>query len=73
MRSMVRGLRGFFLRPEQLSLLVLIDQLASEAPGRGQCLDRRGNDRLRPPWRRHSEMHFVLRLWLPPSISSGLD
>ena len=34
MRAMVRGLRGFFLAdPEDLSLLVLIEQLASEAPG----------------------------------------
>jgi len=48
MRSMVRGLRGFFLAdPEQLSLLVLIDQLASEAPGQG-AISRieGGNDRL---------------------------
>jgi monoamine oxidase len=48
MRSMVRGLRGFFLAdPEDLSLLVLIDQLASEAPGRGSMSRiQGGNDRL---------------------------
>jgi len=48
MRSLVRGLRGFFLAdPEDLSLLVLVDQLASEAPGR-QTMFRieGGNDRL---------------------------
>jgi monoamine oxidase len=48
MRSMVRGLRGFFLAdPEDLSLLVLVDQLASEAPGR-ESMSRiqGGNDRL---------------------------
>jgi monoamine oxidase len=48
MRAMVRGLRGFFLAdPEDLSLLVLIEQLASEAPGQepmGRILG--GNDRL---------------------------
>lgn len=48
MRSTVRGLRGFFLAdPEELSLLVLIDQLASDAPGR-ESMSRieGGNDRL---------------------------
>jgi monoamine oxidase len=48
LRAMVRGLRGFFLAdPEDLSLLVLIDQLASETPGR-QSMSRieGGNDRL---------------------------
>ena len=48
MRAMVRGLRGFFLAdPEELSLLVLVDQLASEAPGR-ESMSRiqGGNDRL---------------------------
>ncbi|HEY6085203.1 MAG TPA: NAD(P)/FAD-dependent oxidoreductase [Nitrospira sp.] len=48
LRAMVRSLRGFFLAdPEDLSLLVLIDQLASEAPGR-QAMYRieGGNDRL---------------------------
>ena len=47
-RSTVRGLRGFFLAdPEDLSLLVLIDQLSSEAPGR-ESMSRieGGNDRL---------------------------
>jgi len=34
MRAMVRGLRGFFLADtEDLSLLALVEQLASEAPG----------------------------------------
>ena len=48
MRSLVRGLRGFFLAdPEDLSLLVLVDQLASEAPGRQtMCRIEGGNDRL---------------------------
>jgi monoamine oxidase len=48
MRSMVRGLRGFFLADsEELSLLVLVDQLASDTPGR-QSMSRieGGNDRL---------------------------
>jgi monoamine oxidase len=48
MRSMVRSLRGFFLAdPEDLSLLVLIEQLASEAPGQ-EAMGRieGGNDRL---------------------------
>ena len=47
-RSMVRGLRGFFLAdPEELSLLVLIDQLSSDAPGQ-ESMGRieGGNDRL---------------------------
>ena len=48
MRAMVRGLHGFFLaEPEDLSLLVLIEQLASEAPGQ-DAMGRieGGNDRL---------------------------
>src|SRR5262245_28325467 len=48
MRAMVRGLRGFFLAdPEDLSLLVLIEQLASQAPGQ-DAMGRieGGNDRL---------------------------
>jgi monoamine oxidase len=48
MRAMVRGLRGFFLAdPEDLSLLVLIEQLATEAPGQ-EPMGRiqGGNDRL---------------------------
>jgi monoamine oxidase len=48
MRAMVRGLRGFFLAdPEDLSLLVLIEQLASQAPGQ-EAMGRieGGNDRL---------------------------
>jgi monoamine oxidase len=48
MRAMVRGLRGFFLAdPEDLSLLVLIEQLASKAPGQ-EAMGRieGGNDRL---------------------------
>ena len=48
MRAMVRGLRGFFLAdPEDLSLLVLIEQLASEAPGAEPAgRIEGGNDRL---------------------------
>jgi monoamine oxidase len=45
----LRGLRGFFLAdPEDLSLLVLVEQFASdEVPGAGQMFRlRRGNDRL---------------------------
>jgi monoamine oxidase len=48
MRAMIRGLRGFFLAdPEELSLLVLIEQLASDAPGQ-DTMGRieGGNDRL---------------------------
>ena len=47
-RAMVRGLRGFFLAdPEDLSLLVLIEQLASEAPGaEPEGRIEGGNDRL---------------------------
>lgn len=48
LRATVRGLRGFFLAdPEELSLLVLIDQLATDAPGRAAiCRIEGGNDRL---------------------------
>jgi len=48
MRAMVRGLRGFFLaEPEDLSLLALIEQLASEAPGQDSMgRIEGGNDRL---------------------------
>jgi monoamine oxidase len=48
MRAMVRGLRGFFLAdPEDLSLLVLIEQLASETPGaEPEGRIEGGNDRL---------------------------
>ena len=48
MRAMVRGLRGFFLAdPEDLSLLVLVEQLASEAPGaEPEGRIEGGNDRL---------------------------
>ena len=48
MRAMVRGLRGFFLAdPEDLSLLVLVEQLASEAPGQEpEGRIEGGNDRL---------------------------
>ena len=48
MRAMVRGLRGFFLAdPEDLSLLVLIEQLAAEAPGQEPMARiEGGNDRL---------------------------
>lgn len=47
-RALVRGLRGFFLAdPEDLSLLVLVDQLASDMPGQ-QAMYRikGGNDQL---------------------------
>jgi len=48
MRAMVRGLRGFFLAdPEDLSLLVLIEQFASETPGaEPEGRIEGGNDRL---------------------------
>ena len=48
LRAMVRGLRGFFLAdPEDLSLLVLIEQLASDAPGaEPEGRIEGGNDRL---------------------------
>ena len=47
-RALVRGLRGFFLAdPEELSLLALVDQLASDPPGPGPFFRiRGGNDRL---------------------------
>lgn len=48
LRAIIRSLRGFFLAdPEELSLLMLIDQLASDSPGR-QAMFRidGGNDRL---------------------------
>jgi monoamine oxidase len=48
MRAVVRSLRGFFLAdPEDLSLLALVDQLASDVPGQ-QAMYRidGGNDRL---------------------------
>ena len=48
LRAVVRGLRGFFLAdPEELSLLALVEQLASDVPGR-QPMYRieGGNDRL---------------------------
>ncbi len=46
--ALMQGLRGFFLAdPEDLSLLALVDQLASETPGRSQFYRiRGGNDRL---------------------------
>jgi monoamine oxidase len=48
MRAMIRGLHGFFLaEPEDLSLLVLIEQLASDAPGQDPMgRIQGGNDRL---------------------------
>lgn len=48
LRAVVRGLRGFFLAdPEQLSLLVLVDQLASGVPGQERMYRiEGGNDRL---------------------------
>ncbi len=48
LRARVLGLRGFFLAdPRDLSLLALVDQLASEIPGRGRMHRiKGGNDRL---------------------------
>ncbi|HEU4685656.1 MAG TPA: NAD(P)/FAD-dependent oxidoreductase [Nitrospira sp.] len=61
-RAFVRGLRGFFLAdPEDLSLLVLIDQLASDAPGQ-QAMYRieGGNDRL--PFAMAEKLRDVIHL-----------
>lgn len=48
MRALARGLRGFFLADAgDLSLLVLVDQLAADVPGRGKIYRiKGGNDRL---------------------------
>lgn len=48
LRAIARGLRGFFLTdPDDLSLLALVDQLASEASGPGNLYRiKGGNDRL---------------------------
>ena len=48
MRALARALRGFFLAdPGDLSLLVLVDQLASDVPGGGRMYRiKGGNDRL---------------------------
>lgn len=48
LRAVVRGLRGFFLAdPEELSLLVLVDQLAADVPGQEPMYRiEGGNDRL---------------------------
>lgn len=48
LRALVLGLRGFFLAdPHDLSLLALVDQLASQAPGRSKMYRiKGGNDRL---------------------------
>jgi len=48
MRALARGLRGFFLADaSDLSLLVLVDQLAADVPGRGRMYRiKGGNDRL---------------------------
>ena len=48
MRALVRGLRGFFLADaSDLSLLVLVDQLAADVPGDGRMYRiKGGNDRL---------------------------
>ncbi|MEP6887940.1 MAG: NAD(P)/FAD-dependent oxidoreductase [Nitrospirales bacterium] len=48
MRALARGLRGFFLAdPADLSLLVLVDQLAADVPGGGRMYRiKGGNDRL---------------------------
>jgi len=47
-RALMQGLRGFFLAdPEDLSLLALVDQLATDTPGPGQFYRvMGGNDRL---------------------------
>ncbi|HKN85242.1 MAG TPA: NAD(P)/FAD-dependent oxidoreductase [Nitrospiraceae bacterium] len=47
-RALVRGLRGFFLADaKDLSLLVLVDQLAADVPGHGRMYRvKGGNDRL---------------------------
>jgi monoamine oxidase len=48
LRAMATGLRGFFLAdPEELSLLALVDQFASDQPGPGNLYRiEGGNDRL---------------------------
>ncbi len=48
LRALVRSLRGFFLAdPEELSLLALVDQLASDVPGQEPMYRiQGGNDRL---------------------------
>jgi monoamine oxidase len=48
LKSFVRGLRGFFLAdPANLSLLALVDQMASEMPGQGKMYRiKGGNDQL---------------------------
>jgi monoamine oxidase len=48
LRAAARSLRGFFLAdPEDLSLLALVDELASEVPGRGKMFRiSGGNDQL---------------------------
>ena len=48
LQAVVRGLRGFFLAdPEELSLLTLVDQLASDVPGQEPMYRiEGGNDRL---------------------------
>jgi monoamine oxidase len=48
MRALATGLRGFFLAdPADLSLLVLVDQLAADVPGGGRMYRiKGGNDRL---------------------------
>jgi monoamine oxidase len=48
MRALTRGLRGFFLAdPRDLSLLMLVDQLAADAPGGGRMYRiKGGNDQL---------------------------
>ncbi|MEW6248278.1 MAG: NAD(P)/FAD-dependent oxidoreductase [Nitrospirota bacterium] len=47
-RALIRGLRGLFLAdPEELSLLALVDQLASDMPGGGRFYRiKGGNDQL---------------------------
>jgi monoamine oxidase len=66
LRARVKGLRGFFLAdPEELSLLALIDQLASESSGPGRFYRvKGGNDRLASclAGRLKGRMHLQARL-----------
>jgi len=47
LRALITGLRGFFLAdPDELSLLALVDQLASDVPGRGKIYRIKGGNDL---------------------------
>ena len=47
LRVLITGLRGFFLAdPDELSLLALVDQLASDVPGRGKIYRIKGGNDL---------------------------